>query len=87
MTSWTVIFQDPLFTGFSQQEYCNRLLCPPLGDLPDPGIEPRSPVAPALAGRFFTTERPGKPQVNLEELFFFFLSSCFPEKTVSVFGL
>ena len=27
-------------------------------DLPDPGIEPRSPV---LAGRFFTTEPPGKP--------------------------
>ena len=28
------------------------------GDLPDPGIEPRSP---ALAGRFFSTESPGKP--------------------------
>ena len=28
------------------------------GDLPDPGIEPMSP---ALAGRFFTTEPPGKP--------------------------
>ena len=28
---------------------------PPAGDLPDPGIEPISPVAP-LAGRFFTTE-------------------------------
>ena len=27
-------------------------------DLPDPGIEPASP---ALAGRFFTTEPPGKP--------------------------
>ena len=74
--------------GFSQQEYCNRLPCPPSGDLPDPGIEPSSPVSPALAGRFFTTERPGKPQVNLEELFFFFfIYSCFPEKTViCVFG-
>ena len=29
----------------------------PPGDLPDPGIEPQSP---ALAGRFFTTEPPGK---------------------------
>ena len=29
-----------------------------LGDLPDPGIELESP---ALAGRFFTTEPPGKP--------------------------
>ena len=27
-------------------------------DLPGPGIEPESP---ALAGRFFTTEPPGKP--------------------------
>ena len=30
----------------------------PPGDLPDPGIEPKSP---ALAGRFFTTEPPGRP--------------------------
>jgi len=29
------------------------------GNLPDPGIEPMSP---ALAGRFFTTEPPGKPK-------------------------
>ena len=31
------------------------------GNLPDPGIEPTSPVSPALAGRFFITEPPGKP--------------------------
>ena len=30
-------------------------------DLPDPGIESTSPVSPALAGRFFTTESWGKP--------------------------
>ena len=34
------------------------------GDLPDPGIEPASP---ALAGKFFTTEPPGKPWTNLVE--------------------
>ena len=28
--------------------------------LPQPGIKPMSPVSPALAGRFFTTEPPGK---------------------------
>ena len=33
--------------------------CPPPGDLPDPGIEPLSPV---LAGGFFTTEPPGTSQ-------------------------
>ena len=29
------------------------------GDLPDLGIEPASPVSPALASGFFTTEPPG----------------------------
>ena len=41
--------------GFSRQEYWKRLPCPPLGDLPDPGIEPMSHRSPAMAGRFFTT--------------------------------
>ena len=31
------------------------------GDLPDSGMEPASPASSALAGRFFTTEPPGKP--------------------------
>ena len=30
-------------------------------DLPHPGIEPGSPVSPALAAGVFTTEPPGKP--------------------------
>ena len=34
--------------GFSRQEYWNRLPCPPPGDLPNPGIDPKSPVSPAL---------------------------------------
>ena len=34
---------------------------PPPGDLPDSGIEPASPVAPALVDRFFTTEPSGNP--------------------------
>ena len=41
--------------GFSRQEYWSGLLCPPLGDLPDPGIEPASLMSPALAGGLFTT--------------------------------
>ena len=44
--------------GFHRQEYWSELPFPPLGNLPDPGIQPRSP---ALAGRFFTAEPPGKP--------------------------
>ena len=31
------------------------LLCPLPGDLPNPGIEPRSLTSPSLAGRFFPT--------------------------------
>ena len=40
---------------------------PPPGDLPDPGIEPESPVALALTGGFSTTEPPGKPAGAEEE--------------------
>ena len=57
-TPRTVAHQVPLFTGFSRQEYWSELPFPSAGDLPDPGIEPASP---ALAGRCFTTEPPGKP--------------------------
>ena len=34
--------------GFSRQEYWSRLSCPTPGDLPNPGIEPRSPVLQAI---------------------------------------
>ena len=47
--------QAPLSMGFSGQEYWRGLPCPPPGDLPDPGIEPTSPMSSALAGGFFTT--------------------------------
>ena len=52
--------QAPLSTEFSRQEYWSGLPCPPPGDLPDPWIKPASPASPELAGRFFTTEPPGK---------------------------
>ena len=57
-TLWTVACQDPLSMGFSRQEYWSGLPFLPPGDLPNPGIQPSSP---ALIGRFFTTEPPGKP--------------------------
>ena len=52
---WTVAPQAPLSMGFSRQEHWHKLLCPPPGVLPDPGIEPISLMSPVLAGRFFTT--------------------------------
>ena len=42
VTIWTVAHQTPLSMGFSRQEYWSGLPCPPPGDVPDPGIEPRS---------------------------------------------
>ena len=41
--------------GFSRQEHWSGLLCPPPGDLPDPGIEPTTLMSPPLVGGFFTT--------------------------------
>ena len=54
VTPWTVAHQAPLSMGFSRQEYWSGLPCPPPGDLPDSGIEPRSLMSPALAGGFLT---------------------------------
>ena len=51
--------------GFSRQEYWSGLPCPPPGDRPDPGMEPRSLMFPALASRFFTTSATCEAQVSL----------------------
>ena len=42
VTPCTVAHQAPLSVGFSRQEYWSEF--PSLGNLPDPGIEPMSPV-------------------------------------------
>ena len=55
VTLWTAARQAPLSMGFSRQEYWRGLPCPPLGDLPEPGMEPVSHMSPAMAGGFFTT--------------------------------
>ena len=44
-----------------RQEYWSELPFPTSGDLLDPETKPKSPASLALAGRFFTTELPGKP--------------------------
>ena len=61
---WTVAHQAPLSMEFSRQEYWSGLPFPSSGNLPNLGIEPLSAASsesPALEGRFFTTEQPGKP--------------------------
>ena len=51
----------PLSIGFSRQEYCNRLLFPSPGDLPNPEIKLESPMSPALQEDSLTAEPSGKP--------------------------
>ena len=59
---WTAALQAPLSMEFSRQEYWSiGLPCPPSGDLPDPEVEPTSPVSPALLVDSLPTEQPGKP--------------------------
>ena len=48
--------QAPLSMGFPRQEYWSGLPFPSPGHLPDPGIEPASPMSAALVGGCFTTE-------------------------------
>ena len=44
VTPWTVACHISLSTGFFRQEYLSGLPCPPPWDLPNAGIEPRSPT-------------------------------------------
>ena len=59
-TPWTVARQAPLSMGFSKQEYWSGLPFPSPGDLPDPGIKPRSP---ALQADDLPSELRGKPRM------------------------
>ena len=63
-TPWTVAYQAPPSMGFSRQQYWSGLPFPSPGDLPNPGIEPRSPAFQADA---LTSEPPGKPKIGLGE--------------------
>ena len=60
-TPWTVARQAPMSLEFPRQEYWSGFPFPAPGDLSNPGIEP---VSPTLAGGFFTTAPPGKPQLS-----------------------
>ena len=62
VTPGTVAHQAPLPMGFSRQEYWSELPCPPPGDLSDPGVEPNSPVSPALQVGSSPSEPLGKTE-------------------------
>ena len=57
MTVCSVACQAPLSMEFSKQEYWSGQPFPSPGDLPDPGIEPRSPT---LRADSLPSEPPGK---------------------------
>ena len=64
VTPWSVACQAPLSMGFPRQEYWREFPFPSPGDLPDPGIEPRSP---ALQADSLPTEPPGKPILDYSQ--------------------
>jgi len=66
-TPWTIAHQAPLSMGFSREEYWSGLPCPPPRHLTDPGIEPVSPMSPALAGSFFTTSATWEAEREMSE--------------------
>ena len=53
---WTVVYQASLSMGFSRQEYWSGLPFLSPGDLPNPGIKPRSPT---LQADVLPSEPPG----------------------------
>ena len=59
---WTAAHQAPLSMGFSRQEYWNGSPCPPPGDIPHPGIEPMTPVSPALQVDSLPLSHPEAPK-------------------------
>ena len=65
VSPWITACQAPLSMGFSRQECWSGLPCPPPADLPDPGIEPRSP---ALQADSLPTELQGKPHTRRQSL-------------------
>ena len=48
---WTVARQVSLSIGFSRQEHWSGLPSPPAGDLPHPGMEPKSPALQVDTGK------------------------------------
>ena len=60
---WTIAHQGPPSMGFSRQEYWSGLPFLSPGDLPNPGIEPRSP---ALQADSSPAEPQGSPHIGEE---------------------
>ena len=71
--------QAPLSMGLSRQEYWGGLPCPPPGDLPDPGMDPESPVLQADSLPLSHQGSPALPFYNSIKhgIFVVITASCF----------
>ena len=65
-TPWTVAHQTLLSLRFSRQEHWSGLPCPPPGYLPDSGIKPMSPSAPALQADSLPLSHQGSPTIQVQ---------------------
>ena len=62
---WSIVRQAPLSMGFSMHEYWSGMPFPSAEALPDSGIEPASPISPALAGGFFTSRATWEARIQI----------------------
>ena len=60
LTPCTIARQAPLSMGFSRPEYWSGLPCPPLRDLPNPGVKPRSPLCRRI---LYCLSHQGSPRI------------------------
>ena len=70
MILWAVAVQSPLSMRFYRQEYWDGLPCPPLGNLPDPGMEFTFAVSPALQADSLLLVPLGKPSNYFNLIYF-----------------
>ena len=84
-TPWTIAYQAPPSMRFSRQEYWSGLPFPSPGDLPYPGIEPRSP---ALWADALSSKPPGKPNYIYNFVYIYILNDIIINlsKIKSIFG-
>ena len=66
MTLWTIAYQAPLSMGFLKQVYWRGFPGPAPEDLPDPGIEPASPVAPEFQADSLPLSHRKPPNITVE---------------------
>ena len=72
--------------GFSRQENCSGLPFSPPEDLLYPGVEPGSLESPVFAGRFFTTEPPGKFNLKIRHACNYYAVSLIYQITHTIYS-